>query len=85
MRSTLCSKLTSKGQVTIPEEIRSNLHLHPGDQLEWRLMGGGVLEVRRVGSSLDDLVGCLGAPARTVTDEQMSEAIRQRFRAGDAW
>lgn len=29
------SRMTIKGQVTIPKEIREQLNLHPGDQVEF--------------------------------------------------
>lgn len=79
MGTTVASKITSKGQVTVPEAIRRRLGLQKGDQLEWAVGEQGQVLVRKVGHDLDDLVGMLGKPPRSLTVEQMNEAIHQRF------
>ncbi len=33
------SKITSKGQITLPKQVRDNLGLRPGDELEFVLDG----------------------------------------------
>lgn len=79
--STICeSRLTSKGQVTVPEAIRDRLKLQTGDRLEWRVEGETSVVVRRVGRTLDELQGLLGTPDKHVTIEEMDEAVRERFR-----
>ena len=35
-------RITSKGQVTIPIEIRKRLGLLPGTEVEWEVAGNGV-------------------------------------------
>ena len=42
------AKVSSKGQITIPIEIRKNLHLKTGDILAWDIKEGGNVSVRRV-------------------------------------
>ncbi len=36
------STMTSKGQTTVPKEVREALDLAPGDKLAWELNGGRV-------------------------------------------
>lgn len=36
------STLTSKGQTTVPKEVREALHLEEGDKLTWEIRGGKV-------------------------------------------
>jgi AbrB family looped-hinge helix DNA binding protein len=36
------STITSKGQTTVPKEVRDALHLEPGDKLTWEINGGRV-------------------------------------------
>ena len=36
------STLTSKGQTTVPKEVRKALDLEPGDKLSWEIRGGQV-------------------------------------------
>jgi AbrB family looped-hinge helix DNA binding protein len=36
------STITSKGQTTVPKEIREALDLEPGDKLTWEVNGGRV-------------------------------------------
>ena len=42
----LVSRMTEKGQITIPKELRENMGLRPGDQVEFRVIKKG-LEVRK--------------------------------------
>lgn len=42
------AKISSKGQVTIPAEVRKKLHLATGDTLAWEIEADGRIWVRRV-------------------------------------
>jgi AbrB family looped-hinge helix DNA binding protein len=45
---TAVAKITSKGQTTIPQEIRAALHVGPGDLLAWDVSDDGSARVRRI-------------------------------------
>jgi AbrB family looped-hinge helix DNA binding protein len=53
------SALTSKGQTTIPKEIRDRLNLKPGDRLTFTLMPDGTVQMRAKNKSVMDLAGTL--------------------------
>jgi AbrB family looped-hinge helix DNA binding protein len=36
------STITSKGQTTVPKEVREALDLEPGDKITWEVQGGRV-------------------------------------------
>ncbi len=42
------ARVTSKGQTTIPRDVRDALHVTPGDLLAWEVGDDGVATVRRV-------------------------------------
>ena len=42
------AKITSKGQTTIPAEVRESLNFNPGDLLEWEVNADGSARVRRI-------------------------------------
>ncbi len=42
------SKITSKGQTTVPQEVRAALNSKPGDSLAWEIDANGRVVVRRV-------------------------------------
>ena len=44
----LTSKLTAKGQTTIPSEIRKSLALHEGDLLFYEIESDNVVRVRKL-------------------------------------
>ena len=67
--------VTSKGQVTVPKAIRDQLHLRPGDKLDFLLEENGGLRVERVTESVTALRGMLPKPQRMVTLVEMDEAI----------
>ncbi len=45
---TALAKITSKGQTTIPQEIRAALKVTPGDLIAWEIAPDGSATVRRV-------------------------------------
>ena len=72
------STITSKGQVTIPKEIRHLMGLEPGDRVVFRADASGRVVVEPATVDLLDLEGCLD-PSRTgVTVEEMNRVIRDR-------
>jgi antitoxin PrlF len=80
----LISTLTSKGQTTLPREVREALGLKPGDKLAYRVEGETVRLTRP--RSLIELAGCLadayqGPPVSVEEmDEAVAEAAAERFR-----
>ena len=42
------SKITAKGQTTVPQEIRAALDSKPGDLLAWDVESDGRVAVRRI-------------------------------------
>lgn len=42
------AKVTSKGQTTIPSDVRAALHVKPGDRIAWEVSEDGTATVRRV-------------------------------------
>jgi len=64
--------MTSKGQVTIPKEIRDRLKLKPGDKISMSLLPDGRVIMRAKKGSILDLYGSLHRPGRKpLTLEQM--------------
>lgn len=75
--------VTSKGQITIPKEIREKLRLRTGDRVCFTEQADGTVTVRPQNRSILDLVGSLKPPhGRKVTLEDMEEAIRQGYVRG---
>jgi len=71
------AKLTSKGQITIPKQVREALGLHTGDRLAFRVHGDGTVKLEADKVSLESLRGVVRTKVRGVSIEAMSEAIRR--------
>ena len=69
--------VTSKGQVTLPKEVRGRLRAGKGAKVRFAFEDDDRVVVTRGGSRLSDLFGILGKPPRSATLEEMDEAIRQ--------
>ncbi len=70
--------LTSKGQVTIPKEVRQQLGIGQGDRLEFVVEDDGSLTVRPLRASVRELAGLLHRPSRrAVTLREMKEAVSE--------
>lgn len=65
--------LTSKGQITIPKEIRDSLFMKAGDQLTFTLMPDATVLMRVKNKSVTELAGVLRKKGRKpVPVEQLS-------------
>jgi len=70
---TAAATLTSKGQTTIPKEIRDSLGMQPGDRMTFTLMSDGTVILRLKRKSIMELAGGLHRKRRKpVSIEQMS-------------
>ena len=67
--------LTSKGQITVPKQVRDHLRLSPGDRVRFLTDGEGQVIMIPATIAITELRGCLPAPARPVTLAGMEEAI----------
>jgi AbrB family looped-hinge helix DNA binding protein len=56
--------ITSKGQTTIPKDIRDGLGLRPGDKVRFTLLSDGTVVMRAKRRSIRDLAGALYDPGR---------------------
>ena len=56
---TTAATLTSKGQTTIPKEIRDSLGMKPGDRMTFTLMPDGTVVLRVKRKSVMQLAGVL--------------------------
>lgn len=56
------STLTSKGQTTIPKDIRDALGLKPSDELKFTLLSDGTVIMRAKRRDLADLAGAWKLP-----------------------
>jgi len=66
--------VTSKGQVTIPKDVRDALNLKKGTELTFVVQQDGSVLVRPKTRSLRDMMGMLKTD-RHVTVEEMNEII----------
>lgn len=67
------STLTSKGQTTIPKEIRDSLGMKTGDRMSFTLMPDSTVVMRVKNKSVTALAGVLHIKGRKpVSIEQMS-------------
>ena len=70
------SKITSKGQITVPKAVREALALYPGDRMGFVIHDDGTVTVQAETVDLPSLRGVVRAGGRHVSIEQMNEAIR---------
>jgi len=80
----LTTKLSSKGQVIIPKEIRSRHHWEPGQELQAIDTDDGIL-LRSTSpfpeTSVKEVASCLSYSGKTKTLEEMEAAIKKGARS----
>mgnify|MGYP000871568705 FL=1 len=70
--------LTSKGQITIPAEVRHELKVDAGDRVEFVQIAPGRYEFVAATSEVTALKGMFGVAKQAVAIESMNAAIAQR-------
>ena len=67
--------LTSKGQITVPRDVRKELGLEPGTKVSFVHNAEGDIVVQRVGRSVKELSGALPYSGPALTIHEMDEAV----------
>ncbi len=67
--------ITTKGQITIPKEVRDALGVAAGDRVEFVAEEKGVYKVVAATRDVRHLKGIVAKPARPVTLEAMKRAV----------
>jgi len=72
------STITSKGQTTIPQDIRNYLSLQTGDQVEFIIEPDGHVVLVPLTSHVRELKGMLPKPKKKISVKQMKKVIVKR-------
>jgi AbrB family looped-hinge helix DNA binding protein len=69
------ARMTSKGQITVPKEVRLRLNLRTGDRVVFVVEDDGTVRLRAANKDISSLRGILPPPKRKATIEQIEESI----------
>ena len=69
--------ITSKGQVTIPKDVRTRLGIGAGDRVEFVEIQDGVFQIVAATQDVQALKGIVPKPKKPVTIEEMNQAITE--------
>jgi AbrB family looped-hinge helix DNA binding protein len=70
--------LTSKGQITIPADVRRDMNVDAGDRVEFVQVEPGRYELIVATRSVRELKGMFGKAKRRVSIEEMNAAIAKK-------
>jgi len=70
--------LTTKGQITIPADVRRLLNVQAGDRVEFVQIEPGRFELIPATRSVRELKGLFGKPVRNVSIDEMNQTIAER-------
>ncbi len=70
--------LTSKGQITIPADVRRVLNVQTGDRVEFVQIEPGRFELVAATHPVRELKGLFGRAARMVSIDEMNRTIAER-------
>jgi len=70
--------LTSKGQITIPVEVRNDLQVDAGDRVEFIQIAPGRYEFVAATTEVTALKGMFGKAKKAVSIDAMNAAIAKR-------
>jgi AbrB family looped-hinge helix DNA binding protein len=76
--------MTSKGQITIPIQVRKALGLKPGVQIDFYEVEDGEYAFRPKTGSIMEMRGCLPKPDHPISIEEMNQAVLDRAAMLDA-
>ena len=70
--------VTSKGQITIPADVRQYLGVEAGDRVEFVQVGPGRFEIVAATEAVTQLKGMFGKAGKVVSIDAMNQAIAAR-------
>ena len=70
--------LTTKGQITIPADVRNALKVDAGDRVEFVQIAPDRFEFVAANRSVTELKGMFGKPSKSVSIDDMNKAIAKR-------
>lgn len=70
--------LTTKGQITIPVDVRNALKVDAGDRVEFVQIAPDRFEFVAANRSITELKGMFGKPSKKVSIDDMNKAIAKR-------
>lgn len=73
--------MTSKGQITIPADVRQRMGLDTGDRVEFVELEAGVFAIKPAIDDVRLLKGALRKPQKPVSVGDMNAAVRKRAAA----
>ncbi len=71
------AKLTSKGQITIPVQVRKKLGIETGDRVDFIEESGRII-ITPVTQDASKLKGIIKKPKKPVSIDKMNKAIREK-------
>jgi antitoxin PrlF len=70
--------VTSKGQITIPKEVRERLRIRPGSVVQFYFGDLGQVHLQAKTRDISELAGILRRPGqKPVSVEEMNKAVRE--------
>ncbi|TXT26513.1 MAG: AbrB family transcriptional regulator [Gallionellaceae bacterium] len=78
----MLATVTDKGQVTVPKDIRDQLHIETGSKLDFEVEGDGTLRVRVLVRGSDNLFGLMHRPGiKPLSIKAMDDGIVAAMKA----
>lgn len=81
----MLSTLTSKGQITVPKNVRERLDLHPGDKIEFILDKKNSCRMIPLRTSVKEMKGMLGPAPGIVSIDEMNAVIQKEAASHDRY
>ncbi len=76
--------ITSKGQITIPKDVRNVLHLKSGSKVDFFITDNGEAIMRPLSKTTEEVFGILSSPKRKkVSVKEMERRLKNKFK--DKW
>jgi len=70
--------ITSKGQITIPKDVRTRLGLHSGDKVHFLIEDGDRVVFVPATKSIGSLKGIVAKPDKPASIEDMEATVKAR-------
>ena len=70
--------ITSKGQITIPKDVRASLGLQCGDKIDFIIEASGDVRFLPIIKDVSTLKGIVARPKKAVSIEDMKATVRTR-------